>query len=79
MDDFPGLDTLGIAITCPHCGNEMANDPNSLPLAEAPCGAMLECGRGAEITSWRFTLDPFTLRQVENTWGGTIECPDDAA
>ena len=45
-----------------------------LPLAEARCGAMLECGRCGEITSWRFTLDPFILEQVPNEWGGSIEC-----
>ena len=73
---FEGIDRLGIEIHCPHCGNEMANDGDSLPLAEAPCGAMLECGQCGEVTSWRFSLKPFVLRQVPNEWGGQIECPD---
>jgi hypothetical protein len=76
-DEFAGIDSLGIEIQCPHCRTEMANDGNSLRLAEAPCGAMLECGQCREVTSWRFTLDPFQLRQVPNEWGGRIECPDD--
>ena len=78
-DDFAGIETLGIEIHCPNCGNEMANDGNSLPLAEAPCGAMLECGNCQTITSWEFSLDPFEVRQVPNQWGGRIECPDDPA
>lgn len=72
----PELDLLGagVEIPCPDCGNEMVHDPDSLALAEAPCGAMMECGRCGAITSWRFTLDPFVLRQVPNEWGGSIEC-----
>lgn len=63
-----------VEIPCPYCRNEMVDDPDSLVLAEAPCGAMLERGKCGEITSWRFTLHPFLLRQVPNEWGGTIEC-----
>ena len=74
MDEEFQLDHLDIQIHCPACGNEMVHDPDSLPLAEARCGAMLECGRCREITSWRFTLLPFTLRQIPNEWGGSIEC-----
>jgi hypothetical protein len=72
-DDFQ-LTYLDIEIFCTTCGNEMVHDPDSLALAEARCGAMLECGRCGEITSWRFTLDPFVLEQVPNDWGGSIEC-----
>ncbi len=74
MDTEFELEQPDIEIHCPHCGNEMVHDPNSLTLAEAPCGAMLECGNCTEITSWRFTLEPFLLRQVPNKWGGKIEC-----
>jgi hypothetical protein len=70
----PRFDTLGLDIVCPDCGAEMTSDPNTLPLAEAPCGAMLECGQCGAITSWRWTLEPFDLKQVPNEWGGTIEC-----
>ncbi|MGV6860192.1 MAG: hypothetical protein ACWA41_00380 [Putridiphycobacter sp.] len=73
MEDFR-IEDLGIEIHCPKCNNEMANDQNSLPLAEARCGAMLECGNCGEITSWRWTLEPFKLEQVDNEWGGSIEC-----
>ena len=70
------IEDLGIEIHCPNCSNEIANDPNSLTLAEAKCGAMLECGRCFEISSWRWTLNPFVLEQVENEFGGSIECDD---
>ena len=73
MDDFK-IENLGIEIHCPFCQNEIANDPNSLALAEAICGAMLECGQCGEITSWRWTLNPFILKQVPNEFGGSIEC-----
>lgn len=73
MDDSI-IDKLGIEIHCPLCQNEIANDPNSLALAEATCGAMLECGQCGEITSWRWTLNPFILKQVPNEFGGSIEC-----
>lgn len=72
-DDFQ-LDAHDIRIHCPFCGTEMVHHPNRLFLAEARCGAMIECGNCAEITSWSFTLSPFTLRQVPNEWGGHIEC-----
>ena len=68
------IEDLGIEIHCPKCNNEMVNDGNSLVLAEAKCGAMLECGNCEEITSWRWTLDPFVLKQVPNEYGGSIEC-----
>lgn len=73
-DQAPALDELGIEIHCPACGTEMVHDGDSLVLADAPCGAMLECGRCGQITSWRFTLRPFTLRQMPNEWGGRMEC-----
>ncbi len=73
MEDI-GIEALGIKIPCPYCGNEMVHDPNSLTLAEAPCGAMLECGQCGEITSWRWTLAPFVLEHVPNQWGGNITC-----
>ena len=73
LEEF-GIEELGIEINCPKCKNEMVNDPNSLPLAEAKCGAMLECGKCEEITSWSWTLDPFKLNQIPNEWGGSIEC-----
>lgn len=68
------IENLGIKIHCPHCDNEMVNDPMTLVLAEAKCGAMLECGKCEEITSWRWTLNPFMLEQVPNEFGGSIEC-----
>lgn len=71
-DDFVLAD-LGIAIHCPKCGNEMVRDGNSLSLAYSRKGAMMECGQCAEITQWRFTLNPFVLERVEPiTWGGTV-------
>ena len=72
-DDGFGIDHLPIAIHCPRCGNAMVHDPDSLPRAESPRGAMFECGSRGEITQWRFTLDPFVLEQVApTTWGGTV-------
>jgi len=68
------IEDLGIEIHCPSCNNELANDPNTLALSEAKCGAMLECGKCGEITSWRWTLKPFELKQVPNEFGGSIEC-----
>ena len=70
-DDFM-LQDQAIEIHCPHCGNEMVHDPNSLTLAESPRGAQLECGKCEQITEWRFTLNPFVLQQVPVTWGGTL-------
>jgi endogenous inhibitor of DNA gyrase (YacG/DUF329 family) len=66
------IDQLDIEIRCPKCGNEMVHDQNSLPLAESPRGAMFECGKCEEISQWEFTLDPFVLRQVPVTWGGSV-------
>ena len=74
MEDFTNIEDLGIEIYCPNCNNEIANDPNSLTLAEAKCGAMLECGKCYEISSWKWTFKPFILKQVPNEFGGTIEC-----
>lgn len=68
------IEDLGIEINCPHCNNEIVNDPGSLPLAEAICGAMIECGKCGKITSWRWTLNPFVLKQVPVEFGGNIEC-----
>ena len=70
-DDFR-LEDLDVEIQCPSCGNEMVGDQNSLPLAESPRGAMLECGVCAEISEWRFEGDPPTARQVPVSWGGEI-------
>jgi transcription elongation factor Elf1 len=70
--DF-ALENLPVEIHCPKCGNEMVHDSNSLPLAESPRGAMLECGTCGEITQWRFTLNPFKLERVQPiTWGGHV-------
>ena len=74
MEDNFNIEDLGIEIFCPSCRNEIVNNPNSLALAEAKCGAMLECGSCFEISSWRWTLNPFVLEQVPNEFGGTIEC-----
>ena len=71
-DDFT-IESLPIEILCPKCGNELVHDDDTLTLAESPRGAMFECGQCAEITEWRFTLDPFTLEQaVPPNWGGTL-------
>ena len=50
MEDDFNIEDLGIEIFCPNCQNEIANDPNSLALAEAKCGAMLECENCFEIS-----------------------------
>jgi len=70
-DDFC-LEDLDIEIKCPSCGNEMVSDPDTLPLAESPKGAMLECGVCTEISEWRFEGDPLTARQVPVQWGGEV-------
>ena len=69
-DDEFQIEELGIEINCPGCGNEMVNDDSTLPLAESPRGAMLECGVCCEISEWRFEGDPLTARQVAVKWDG---------
>ena len=63
------LEDLQIKINCPKCGNEMVHDQNSLPLAESPRGAMLECGQCKEISQWEFSGEPLKAKQVPVTWG----------
>ncbi len=70
-EDFD-LSTFAVAVHCPHCGNEMAHDGNSLALAESPRGAMLECGRCETISEWRFAWRPFSATQVPVQWGGDL-------
>lgn len=71
-DDEFRLEDLGIEIHCPYCGNGMVNDGNSLPLAESPTGAMLECGVCAEISQWEISGDPLIARQVPVSFGGKV-------
>ena len=67
------IEDLGIEIHCPKCGNELTKDPDTLPLAESPTGAMFDCGKCQEISQWRFTLEPLSIEQVVPiTWGGDV-------
>lgn len=70
-DDFR-FASLGIAVACPRCGNEMTRDGNSLPLAESPNGACFECGSCSLITQWRVGADRRSVEQVPVEWGGTV-------
>jgi hypothetical protein len=71
-DDEFCLKDLGIRIVCPYCSNEMVHDPDSLPLAESPTGAMLECGVCIEISQWEISGNPPVAKQVPVTFGGTV-------
>jgi len=66
------IESLGIKIKCPSCGDEMVGNDDTLPLAESPRGAMLECGVCSEISEWKFEGDPLTARQVPVNWGGDV-------
>ena len=66
------IDSLDVEIHCPKCGNELVHDGNSLPLAESEKGAMFECGECEEISQWEYTLEPFMLKQVPVTLGGSV-------
>ena len=61
-----------VAIPCPHCGNELAHDGNTLVLAESPRGAQFECGRCEAITEWSFRWDPFAATQVPVEHEGSL-------
>lgn len=66
------IDELEVEIHCPHCGNDMAHDGDSLRLAESPRGVMFECGSCEAVTQWRFTYNPLKAEQRPLTWGGMI-------
>ena len=73
MDDEEfAIENLGIEIHWPYCHNEMVNDGNSLPLAESPTGAMLECGVCSEISEWKISGDPPVAIQIPVSFGGNV-------